>query len=104
MPIAATLPTALAPLETTILDAYYINVLSPDQHRNPITSKPDCLHSCIPGKVSIYNRLFLHWLMQSRIRQDMELLENFQFPWNRTSNVLSDGLTVVLPDGRQIIP
>mmetsp|Transcript_39922 Transcript_39922/g.40436 ORF Transcript_39922/g.40436 Transcript_39922/m.40436 type:complete len:451 (+) Transcript_39922:97-1449(+) len=84
-------------LETTILDAYYLNILRPDQHR----ADHDCLHSCIPGKVSVYNRLLLHWLVQSRTMEDVGVLEDFIFPWNRTSNVLSDGMSIVLPDGRQ---
>ena len=48
-----------APPPYRILDAYHINLLlRPDQHHH----KDDCLHSCAPGKVSVYNRLLLHWL------------------------------------------
>jgi hypothetical protein len=85
-------------LDTTILDAYHLNILRPDQHRRPNT---DCLHNCLPGKVSIYNRLLLHWLVNSRSMEDVGMLESLNFPWNRTSNVLPDGNGVIFPDGRK---
>jgi len=40
-----------------VLDAYDINLLRPDMHR-----PPDCLHSCYPGKMDVYNQLLLHSL------------------------------------------
>ena len=45
-----------------ILDAYHLNLLRPDQHGH----EGDCLHNCAPGKVSVYNRLLLHWLRMDR--------------------------------------
>ena len=52
-----------APPPYRILDAYHINLLlRPDQHHH----KDDSLHSCAPGKVSVYNRLLLHWLRMDR--------------------------------------
>ena len=50
-----------------ILDAYYLNILRPDRH----AGGSDCLHSCAPGKVSVYNRLLLHWLRMDRTLQDI---------------------------------
>jgi hypothetical protein len=78
-----------------IIDAYHSNILRPDQHARPIVSPgvrggPDCLHSCSPGKVDVYNRLLSHSLLQSRTLEDASVLERFAFPWNRTSNVQPD--------------
>jgi len=42
-------------LRYDIIDAYEINILRPDLHR-------DGLHSCFPGKMDIYNQLLLHFL------------------------------------------
>jgi len=40
-----------------VMDAYDINILRPDKHRGS-----DCLHSCYPGKMEVYNQLTLHIL------------------------------------------
>jgi GDSL/SGNH-like Acyl-Esterase family found in Pmr5 and Cas1p len=43
----------------TIIDAYDLNVLRPDEHR---AHQGDCLHNCYPGKMDVYNELLLHYL------------------------------------------
>lgn len=48
-------------LDFQVMDAYDINILRPDHHR-----PPDCLHSCCPGKMDVYNQLLLH-LMKIRM-------------------------------------
>jgi hypothetical protein len=52
-------------LDYTVLDAYKLNVLRPDEHRS---HQNDCLHNCYPGKMDVYNQLLLHFLRQ-RISQ-----------------------------------
>jgi hypothetical protein len=48
-------------LDYTVLDAYHLNVLRPDEHRS---HQEDCLHNCYPGKMDVYNQLLLHYLRQ----------------------------------------
>jgi hypothetical protein len=48
-------------LDYTVLDAYRLNVLRPDEHRS---HQNDCLHNCYPGKMDVYNQLLLHFLRQ----------------------------------------
>jgi hypothetical protein len=48
-------------LDYTVLDAYRLNVLRPDEHRS---HQGDCLHNCYPGKMDVYNQLLLHFLRQ----------------------------------------
>ncbi|GKY97953.1 hypothetical protein MPSEU_000753300 [Mayamaea pseudoterrestris] len=43
-----------------VLDAYYLNVRRPDEHR---AHQGDCLHNCYPGKMDVYSRLHLHYLL-----------------------------------------
>jgi hypothetical protein len=43
-----------------VIDSYDINILRPDLHRSP-----DCLHSCYPGKMDVYNQLLLHFLKRN---------------------------------------
>ena len=57
-----------------ILDAYYLNILRPDRH---VLIKEDCLHSCAPGKASVYNRLLLHWLRMDRTEQDIQQITGY---------------------------
>jgi hypothetical protein len=47
-------------LQFQVLDAYDINILRPDLHRGK-----DCLHSCFPGKMDVYNRMLLHYMKAS---------------------------------------
>ncbi|KAL3939583.1 MAG: hypothetical protein SGBAC_005711 [Bacillariaceae sp.] len=75
-----------------VIDAYPINILRPDQHARP---NSDCLHSCRPGKLDVYNQLLQHFLVQKRSRADVQALENFAFPWNRTTNVQADGHDII---------
>ena len=63
-------PSSLSRPPYRILDAYYLNLLRPDGHLR----EGDCLHSCAPGKVSVYNRLLLHWLRMDRTIQDVQQL------------------------------
>ena len=51
-----------------ILDAYYLNVLRPDEHR---AHQNDCLHNCYPGKMDVYNQLLLHYLRNSTKSSDI---------------------------------
>ena len=61
-----------AGLDFEVIDAYYINILRPDEHR---VQSGDCLHNCYPGKMDVYNQLLLHYLRQQRTEQDIERLE-----------------------------
>lgn len=56
-----------------VLDAYYLNILRPDEHR---AHQGDCLHSCYPGKMDVYNRLLLHFLYMRRTWEDVYQLKN----------------------------
>jgi hypothetical protein len=58
-----------------ILDGYYLNVLRPDEHRS---FQGDCLHNCYPGKVDVYSRLLLHYLIQQRTTKDVDDLIAWQ--------------------------
>ena len=51
------------------MDAYYLNVLRPDEHR---AHQKDCLHNCYPGKMDVYNRLLLHYVRMRRSRYDTQ--------------------------------
>jgi hypothetical protein len=55
-----------------ILDAYYLNVLRPDEHR---AHQGDCLHNCYPGKMDVYNQLLLHYLRVQRTPEDVNYLK-----------------------------
>ena len=59
-------------LQYQVLDAYHLNLLRPDGHR---IRDEDCLHSCYPGKMDVYNTLLLHFLRMERSEQDVEVLE-----------------------------
>jgi hypothetical protein len=50
-----------ANLTFDVVDAYHINILRPDQH---LEKRNDCLHSCYPGKMDVYNQLLLHFLQK----------------------------------------
>jgi hypothetical protein len=56
-----------------VIDAYYLNVRRPDEHR---AHQSDCLHSCFPGKMDIYNVLLLHYLKIQRNMADVDKLDN----------------------------
>jgi hypothetical protein len=55
-------------LNYSVLPAYEINMLRPDEHGGESAAKPgnnyyaDCLHSCLPGKIGVYNRILGHSL------------------------------------------
>mmetsp|Transcript_7694 Transcript_7694/g.18519 ORF Transcript_7694/g.18519 Transcript_7694/m.18519 type:complete len:481 (+) Transcript_7694:107-1549(+) len=73
-----------------IMDAYHMNILRPDSHLKPSPGGGDCLHSCIPGKIDVYNRLLFHYLRMVNAKSDSPTLfqlENFPFPWVRAGNV-----------------
>ena len=53
----------------TILDAYDLNILRPDEHR---AHQGDCLHNCYPGKMDVYNQLLLHYLRKDRTVQGVQ--------------------------------
>jgi len=46
-------------LDFDLLHAYEINLLRPDDHYK----KGDCLHSCLPEKVAVYNQVLLHLML-----------------------------------------
>jgi hypothetical protein len=54
-----------------VIDAYYLNVRRPDEHR---AHQSDCLHSCFPGKMDVYNNLLLHYLKMQRTLSDVDKL------------------------------
>ena len=56
-------------IEYDIMDAYYLNVLRPDEHR---AHQKDCLHNCYPGKMDVYNRLLLHYVRMRRSKYDTQ--------------------------------
>lgn len=58
-----------------IIDAYYLNVLRPDEHR---THQGDCLHNCYPGKMDVYSQLLLHFLKIQRGQSDIDSLIAWQ--------------------------
>ncbi len=55
-----------------VLDAYYLNILRPDEHR---VRQGDCLHNCYPGKMDVYNQLLLHFLRVQRTQADVDVLQ-----------------------------
>lgn len=69
-----------ANLSFDVLDGYYINILRPDDHRIRVNDvdKFDCLHSCFPGKMDLYNQLLLHFL------QKRGGVVNATAPWTET--------------------
>ena len=62
------------PFFLEIMDAYYLNILRPDEHR---AHQGDCLHNCYPGKMDVYNQLLLHFLKMQRGQGDVESLFAF---------------------------
>lgn len=54
-----------------VIDAYHLNILRPDEHR---VHQNDCLHSCFPGKMDVYNQLLLHFLKMQRSTNDIKRL------------------------------
>jgi hypothetical protein len=61
-----------AGIEYNIIDAYYLNMLRPDEHR---AHQDDCLHNCYPGKMDVYNQLMLHFLRMNRSKSDVKKAE-----------------------------
>jgi hypothetical protein len=58
-----------------VLDAYYLNVLRPDEHR---AHQGDCLHNCYPGKMDVYSQLLQHFLTIHRSQRDIDSLIEWQ--------------------------
>lgn len=54
-----------AAVDYEMLDAYHINILRPDEHREA----GDCLHSCLGSKLDVYAQVLMHIL---RRRQALE--------------------------------
>ena len=69
------LPETATPFFHEIIDAYYLNVLRPDEHR---VHQGDCLHNCYPGKMDVYNQLLLHFLKIQRRQNDIDSLIAWQ--------------------------
>jgi hypothetical protein len=74
-------------LNVQVIDAYYINTLRPDEHR---AASGDCLHSCFPGKMDVYNRLLLHYLKMQRSSNDVQRLQKVATKENWPINVLTE--------------
>jgi len=72
-----------------IIDAYYINMLRPDEHRS---HQGDCLHNCYPGKMDVYNDLVLHYLRMQRTDIDVARLVQVanQYGWSVNENTKYD--------------
>jgi len=64
-----------SPFFLEILDAYYLNVLRPDEHR---AHQGDCLHNCYPGKMDVYSQLLLHFLKTQRSQSDIDSMIAWQ--------------------------
>jgi len=70
-----------------VIDSYHLNILRPDRHAKP-NNNQDCLHSCSPGKMDVYNQFLLHFLRRERTLEDVETLTAAtNYPWNRSENV-----------------
>jgi hypothetical protein len=67
-----------------IIDAYYLNVLRPDEHRY---KTGDCLHNCYPGKMDVYNRLLLHYMQMQRSTNDIQRLQSVAQKQNWPINI-----------------
>ena len=63
------------PFFLEIIDAYYLNILRPDEHR---AHQGDCLHNCYPGKQDVYSQLLLHFLRIQRGRKDIDSMIAWQ--------------------------
>mmetsp|Transcript_20961 Transcript_20961/g.44237 ORF Transcript_20961/g.44237 Transcript_20961/m.44237 type:complete len:415 (+) Transcript_20961:54-1298(+) len=63
------------PFFLEIIDAYYLNMLRPDEHR---AHQGDCLHSCYPGKMDVYSQLLLHFLKIQRSQTDIDSMIAWQ--------------------------
>ncbi|KAL7563937.1 hypothetical protein ACA910_017553 [Epithemia clementina (nom. ined.)] len=68
-----------------ILDAYYLNVLRPDEHR---AHQGDCLHNCYPGKMDVISQLLLHYL---RMYTTAEHVQERRHWWERQEQRLPPG-------------
>ena len=77
----------LEKLNVQVIDAYYINTLRPDEHR---ADAGDCLHSCFPGKMDVYNRLLLHYLKMQRSSNDIQRLQKVATAQNWPLNILTE--------------
>ena len=77
----------LAKLNVQVIDAYDINTLRPDEHR---ASTGDCLHSCFPGKMDVYNRLLLHYLTMQRSQNDIQRLQKVANDKNWPINIATE--------------
>jgi GDSL/SGNH-like Acyl-Esterase family found in Pmr5 and Cas1p len=77
--------SAITGLQYDVIDAYEINILRPDRHR---WHQNDCLHSCYPGKMDVYNQLLLHFLSMSRSTDDVRyMIDRFErLRSNRTAS------------------
>jgi len=67
--------TSSHPFFLEIIDAYYLNVRRPDEHR---VHQGDCLHNCYPGKQDVYSQLLLHFLKSQRKQSDIDSMIAWQ--------------------------
>ena len=68
-PPVTSMSSTRSSLSYGVLDAYYLNVLRPDEHRS---HQGDCLHNCYPGKMDVMSQLLLHFLRMSTTQSEME--------------------------------
>lgn len=75
-----------AELDYQVIDAYYLNMLRPDEHR---AHQGDCLHNCYPGKMDVYSQLMLQYLLMERTQEDVqrarEVAAEFEWPIDKTT-------------------
>lgn len=60
---------SVAGIEYEMLDAYYINILRPDEHR---VGSFDCLHSCLGSKLDVYAQVLAHILRRQALENLLE--------------------------------
>jgi GDSL/SGNH-like Acyl-Esterase family found in Pmr5 and Cas1p len=84
-----------------VIDAYHLNILRPDEHR---THQGDCLHSCFPGKMDVYNQLLLHFLKMQRspndVRRTINVAKKYDWPTNVESTKYESEKTLRAHDKR----
>ena len=73
-----------------IIDAYEVGIQRPELQVSP----EDCLHHCQPAAADAYNTIMLHYLQVDRTSEDLFKIATYEYPYNRTTNILSSGMDV----------
>ena len=82
---------SLGPQTFEVLDAYYLNVLRPDEHR---AHQGDCLHNCYPGKMDVYNQMLQHFLQIQRTQDDIDALIEWQDRYYNMTRTIQESLVI----------